>query len=494
VTNWRRLRGWRLGYAVTFVAAISLIGSLTSAMPASSQQTASFDLDHGNALIEVVYPKFQRVSRTESFGRPATLTVDHAVLIEMPWFDALAPYHPTAKGIFSDLGRRPVAEHTTRNKNIAVIYSAFTSLNAVLPEYKPRWLEMMEAAGLDPNNTAEDPTTPSGIGILAAKNTIAARRNDGSNRYGDIGGRSYNLQPYADYTGYQPVNSAYELRNPSRWQPNTHSARNVYKDQQFATPHYGRVKPFSYDSPTQFKVPPPTKLNHLSREVYRGQVDEVLRASANLNDRQKMTAELFNDGVLAFGAVAGTPVVRDYDTETMVHYITTSDVAFVDVTIATWHFKRKYDAVRPFSAVRYLYGDEEVTAWGGPGKGTVSDITGDEWQGYLNMTPADHASYPSAHSAICLAFAQQVRRFTGTDAINVVAFYAKGSSLVEPGVTPASDLMLNWSNWTDFAGDCGKSRVWGGQNFPSAVEAAALYAPQIGNLSYEFVQRKLNGG
>ncbi|MGV9310696.1 DUF6851 domain-containing protein [Streptomyces sp. NPDC003691] len=485
-----------LGFAVTMVTAAALVGSLTSAAPAAPRQAAGFDLDRGNALVGVVYPKFQRVSRDQSNGRSVTLTVDHAMLIEMPWFDAIAPYHPTAVGIFSDLGRRPAAEHTIRNKNIAVIYSAFTSFNKYLPQYRTRWLEMMESAGLDPNNTAEDPTTPSGIGILAAKNAMKARDGDGSNRDGDAGGRTYNRRPYADYSGYRPVNTADELRSPSRWQPNLTSANDVYRGQQFATPHYGRVRPFSYNSPSQFKVSPPSSSDHRNRRSYKSQADTVLKASAGLDDRRKMMAELFNDKVVTFGTTAGTPVVTDgkYDIEKMVHYITSSDVAFVDVTIATWHFKRKFDSVRPVSAIRHVYGDRKITAWGGPGAGTVADITGNEWQGYLNRYAADHAEYPSVTSSLCLAFAQQVRRFTGTDQANIRAPFAKGSSLVEPGTTPAGDMTLSWSNWTDFARDCGESRIWAGENFPAAVEASHQYAPRIGDLSYEFVQRKINGG
>ncbi|MFJ3208267.1 MULTISPECIES: DUF6851 domain-containing protein [Streptomyces] len=497
MTKLRRPRSRRLGYTVTIATAAALVGSLTSAAPAAPRQAApGIDLDHGNALIQVVYPKFQRVSRDESSGRSVSLTVDHAILIEMPWFDAIAPYHPTAKGIFSDLGRRPEEERTTRNKNIAVIYAAYTSLSTVLPQYKSRWTEMMESAGLDPDDTAEDPTTPSGIGILAAKNAMKARLHDGSNRYGDEGGRQYNRKPYSDYTGYRPVNTAERLRDPSRWQPGVTSVNNVYRVQQFATPYYGRVKPFTFDDPSQFEVSPPTGSNHRNRAAYKRQADEVLKASTGLDDRKKMSAELFNDKVVTFGTVAGTPVVThgNYDIEKMVQYITSSDVAFIDSTIATWHFKRKFDSVRPFSAVRHVYGDREITAWGGPGAGTVDDITGNEWQGYLSGRSADAPEYPSASSALCLAFSQQVRRFTGTDKANINYPVAKGSSLIEPGVTPANDMTLHWDNWTDFARDCGESRVWGGENFPASVEAAKQYAPKIGDMSYTYVQRKVNGG
>jgi hypothetical protein len=493
ILRWPRRR--RLGDAVAFAVTVALVGSLTNAVSAAPQAAASFDLDHGNAVIGVIYPRFDTVARAEHFGRPMLYAGDRALLIEIPWFDALAPYHPTAVGIFSDLGRRPVEERTTRNKNIAVIYSAFTSLNAVFPDYKSRWLEMMQSTGLDPNNTTEDPTTPSGIGILAAKNAMAARKNDGTNREGDEGGRQYNRQPYADYTGYKPVNSAYDLRDPSRWQPNTVLKRDVFTVQEFATPQFGLLKPFSYNSPKQFQVSRPTNNYYLNRKAYRGQAEEVLKASASLDDRQKMSAELFNDLVRPYGAVAGRVVIGGgLNTEDSVHYIVTGAITGIDVTIASWYFKRKYDAVRPFSAIRYLYGEKKVTAWGGPGKGTVSDITGDEWQSYLSTLAIGSPEYPSATAALCIAYAEQARRFTGSDQMDINVPAPKGSSLIEPGVTPASDLTLHWSSLTDFASDCGKSRVWGGENFPSSVEASNQYASQIGDLAYEFVQRKLNEG
>jgi hypothetical protein len=497
-----RLRGRRLGYAVTLAAAAALVGSLTSGLPAlpfSQQATsATFDLDHGNVLIQVVFPRYDAVTRAESLGRPL-LVVDRAAQIELPWFDALAPYHPTAVGIFSNLGRRPEAERTIRNKNIAVLYSAFTSLNVVLPEYKSSWLDMMAAAGLDPADTAEDPTTPSGIGIIATKKALAALKHDGTNRDGDIGGSKYNQQPYADYTGYEPVNSAYKLRDPSRWQPDvltkdSSAKKGVFTVQQFAIPQFGVVKPFTYDSPAQFKVPPPVNSNFRNRKAYQQQADEVLAASANLTDMQKIKAEFFNDVVPSYGAVARVVNIGgNYTTEQTALYVTMADIAFHDTTIATYYYVRKYDAVRPYSAISYLYGNKKIKAWGGPGKGTVSDITGNEWKSYLSrQAEADYPEYPSATVGACLAFAQQARRSLG-DSINITVPIPKGFSAVEPGVTPASDIVLHWGSFTEFAADCGQSRLWGGENFRSSIEAANHYGPKIGDLAYEFIQRKLNG-
>ncbi|WP_225801861.1 DUF6851 domain-containing protein [Streptomyces sp. NK15101] len=489
---------------MAIATAAALTGSLTSAVAASPEQTAAvFDLDHGNAVTQVVYPKFNTVSRMTNTGS-SPVNRDETVLLEVPWFDAIAPYHPTAVGVFSDLGRRPAAEHTTRNKNIAVIYSAFTSLNALYPEYASRWREMMYAAGLDPDNTAEDPTTPSGIGILAAKNAFAARKDDGTNREGTAGGRKYNRQPYADYTGYRPVNSPQKLRDPSRWQPNTFDKGGVFTAQNFATPQFGRVKPFTYDSPTQFKVAPPRESNYYRNyTAYKNQADQVLKASADLDDRKKVAAELFNNNVETFGPVGAVPVIvgGNLDLDGTVRFTTIRDIAFFDLSIATWHFKRKYDSVRPFSAIHHLYGKEKVTAWGGPGAGTVDDITGGEWRAYLDAWPVnhpikapDHPEYPSAEAAECLAYAELTPLFTGTDKADINYRAAKGSSLIEPGVTPAQDVTLHWNSWSEFAAECGESRLWGGENFRSAIEAPSQYAPQIAARAYEFVQNKVNGG
>ncbi|MEV0492109.1 DUF6851 domain-containing protein [Streptomyces atratus] len=487
---------------MAIATAAALTGSLTSAVTASPRQAMGFDLDHGNAVTQVVYPNFNTVSRETNTGS-SPVNRDETVLLEVPWFDAIAPYHPTAVGIFSDLGRRPSAEHTTRNKNIAVIYAAFTSLNVLHPEYKSKWREMMQSAGLDPDNTQEDPTTPSGIGILAAKNAFAARKDDGTNRDGAAGGRQYNRQPYADYTGYKPVNSAHTLLDPSRWQPNTFEKNGVFTVQSFATPQFGQVQPFTYNSPAQFDVSPPRKSNYRNHAAYKRQADEVLKASASLNDRQKVAAELFNNNVETFGPVGAVPVIvgGNLNTEETVRFATIRDIAFFDLAIATWHFKRKYDSVRPFSAIRYLYGKKKVTAWGGPQEGTVDDITGGEWRAYLDAWPinhpvkaSDHPEYPSAEAAECLAYAELTPRFTGTDKADISYTAAKGSSRIEPGVTPAQDMTLRWSNWSEFAGECGESRLWGGENFRSSIEAASQYAPKIGNLAYEFVQRKVNGG
>jgi len=486
---WRR----RLWQGLSIAVATVLFATVMHAQTAPAKSLAAFDLDHGNALTGVIYPHYSKAVRTVTpGGDDATLVADHILTVEVAWFDAIAPYHPTAVGIYSNLGRRPASEATTRNRNIAVIYSAYTSLNAIFPKFKADFDQMMAEAGLDPANRTHDLATPAGIGIMASEKVLQARKNDGSNRDGTIG-RKYNPMPYADYSGYQPRNTAYQLRDPSHWQPQMVGKDGIFKIQQFVTPYWGRVTPISYRSPSQFHVTPPVNSNVDNRAAYKAQADEILAESASLTDQKKMLAEFWNDKINALGRTTGTAAFEQFhmDIQKAVEFVATVDISIFDVSIATFAFKRQYDSVRPITAIQYLYGNKKITAWGGPGKGTVHDITGNQWHPYLST--ADHTEYPSASSSFCMAYAQAARRFLGTDKLDITVTMPKGSSFVEPGVTPASDVTLHWGTLTDMANACRMSRVIGGVHFRAATVNVEQYAPAVGDSVYTFIQRKLHG-
>jgi hypothetical protein len=65
--------------------------------------------------------------------------------------------------------------------------------------------------------------------------------------------------------------------------------------------------------------------------LYKAQADEVLDVLTNLTDRQKMTAELFNNKIRSLGFSA---VFAAFDTR-----------------IVVWNEKFRWDTVRRFSAV-----------------------------------------------------------------------------------------------------------------------------------------------
>jgi hypothetical protein len=266
----------------------------------------------------------------------------------------------------------------------------------------------------------------------------------------------------------------------------------LFQVQQFVTPQLRVTQPYSYDNPDRFHAPVPVDSDP-RRRGYKTQADEVLAASAGLTDHQKMIAELFDNKLLSLGfSSLFIDVSRKFTLDQFVQYDFLTHVAAFDGGIATWNEKFRYDAVRPFSAIRYLYGDSPVTAWGGPGKGTVSDLPASEWRSYMNT--ADHPEYPSASTCFCAAHAQASRRFLGSDALGFFVPIPKGASRVEPGITPASNIILGpWNTWTEFETDCGLARLWGGVHFMGAITASHGLCPPMGDLAYEFLQAHIDG-
>ena len=205
-----------------------------------------------------------------------------------------------------------------------------------------------------------------------------------------------------------------------------------------------------------------------------------------------MKAELFDDKIrsLGFSAVFASQV-QGLSLLEFIQYDFLTNLAAFDTGIVIWQEKTKWDAVRPFTAISLLYGDEEITAWGGPGQGTVNDITGDEWRPYLQT--ADHPEYPSASASFCAAHSETSRLFLGSDALGYPVPTPAGSSLVEPGVTPAVGDTIVFDTWTDFETDCGNSRIWAGVHFPDSVPAGQAIGHEIAQLAFDFVQNHIDG-
>ena len=485
----------------------------TSEAPAGAEPTGrtakptpriAFDFDHGNFIRDLVTTRADGAFPEESAIGPndATVYIWITHLFQMSWFDALAPYHPTAVGVCSRIGRRPAAESATnRNKNIAGMYASYQVVKAVFSERAPVMRQAMTALGLDPDDASQDPATPAGIGNIAGRAVVAARVHDGMNHLGDEG-RKYHGRPYDDYTGYRPVNTAYELTDPSRWQPavGPHQRRvgegpgdkGIFTVQRFATPQFGRVDAHTFTDPGQLKIAPPDHLDHTDPHAYKRSADQVLRASAALTDEQKVKAEFFDNKLMGVTlSPRAAAEAHDLDLDGWCQLFMATSVARFDGLIAAWHHKRDHEAPRPFTAIRHVYGSDPVTAWGGPGKGTVEDLPADEWAGYLPV--GDHPDYPSATTTLCAAQAQAARRLLGDDRLEWTCRIRAGSALTEPGLVPAHDLELRWETWTDFEKDCADSRVWAGVHFPTTVERTLEWGAQFGDRAEQFVRRHVDG-
>jgi hypothetical protein len=253
------------------------------------------------------------------------------------------------------------------------------------------------------------------------------------------------------------------------------------------------VRPYSYDSPDRFITPTPiARRLGANSEAYRRQVEEVLNLSASLTDEQKLTAETFNNKFLSIGnASLFVAKQRKLSLMKAVHQEALFTLTNYDTAIAVWNEKYRHDSVRPFSAIRYLYGDKPVRAWGGPGRGTIADLPAAQWRSYINT--ADHPEYPSGTAAVCAAQAQAARLLYGSDQLGFAVQFRRGASVVEPGVTPHEDTTLTFETWSDLENQCRESRLWGGVHFREAVVAASKLGHEVAEVAYRFVKRHIDG-
>src|SRR5688572_12050144 len=170
--------------AASFVLIVSLAAFDQAIV---GQPPPPFDFDNGNALFEVFGPRVVPVifSRVSPAGMDAPLVLRITTLCTNAWFDAIAPYHPTAVGVNSNLGRRPPGERTNRNRNTALLYASYRILNSLLPRENAEWRAMLTSVGLDPDDNQQNNVTPIGIGNKAGLAVAAFRERDGMNQLGN---------------------------------------------------------------------------------------------------------------------------------------------------------------------------------------------------------------------------------------------------------------------------------------------------------------------
>ena len=237
-------------------------------------------------------------------------------------------------------------------------------------------------------------------------------------------------------------------------------------------------------------------------EAYKAQADEVLTVVAGLTDYQKMVAEYFGNKareVIFFPAVEVNPstfrTADFYWLDFMLH------IAQFDAGIVTWQEKARYDAVRPITAIQYLYADKTIDTFNG------QTVQGSDWVPYVDQ--GDHPEYPSATACFCAAQAEawklhyggsdEIRSFqfpTPAGFVEVLGFtgtFTAGSSPYEPGVTPSAPVTVNYEKWSDYVAECGESRIWSGLHFRSAVDASIEMCADVGAQAFAYFGALMDG-
>ncbi len=433
---------------------------------------------------------------TERFKPRPTVTSRYLGLIFTAVFDAWSRYDETAIPVYlQGVERRPASEHTLARKEIAISYAAYHTLMEYYPTDSLLFRGFMMGLGLDPEDMGTDPSTPEGIGTLAARAVIGARKGDGANQYGEEAGSGGT--PYFDYTGYQPVNSPDENTDINRWQPKYFADA---EGGRFApgclTPYWQEVAPITLDSASQFRPGPPPMVGS---EQLEAEVREVIEMQANLTDRDKALVEFMRDGPksvqqaghwLKFAQDVSRRDQHTLDEDVKMYFL--NQITAMDAFIASWDSKMYYDFARPYALVHDYYQDQVIKAWGGPGKGMV-DMPGQQWRPYSPETflCPPFTSYTSGHSTVSGACAEALRLFTGDDYFGETVDLVPGA-LTEVDPSHFGDTVtLEFPTFTETAEMAGISRVMGGYHIQADNIAGLELGRKVAHKAWEFYNRHL---
>ena len=470
------------------VAAIALVVSGCSDVPTSprGQVQASVVVKWDQTALLAI--------RHTHLGPP--MVARALAIVHTAMYDAWAAYDGRAVG--TRLGgtlRRPVNERTDANKERAVSYAAYHALLDLFPSEQQSFDDVMKELGFDQLDISTDASTPTGIGNLTSAAVLNFRHHDGANQLGDLAPGSY-----ADYTGYQAVNDPSTINDPNRWQPLlVTDAQGVTTAQRFVAPQWGLVTPFALSSGTQFR--PATVPNLYPSAGYSDQAMELMGFSANLTDKQKTIVEYWADGPgtelppghwALFAQWVSRRDSNGIDDDAKMFFAMTN--AMLDASIAIWDCKRTFDYVRPITAIRFLMKGQAILAWGGPFRGTQL-IQGEQWQAYQTgavPTPA-FPEFTSGHSGFSAAAAEVLRSFTGSDAFGDSATVKAGSSFVEPGSVPATDIALSWATFSEAADQAGMSRRYGGIHFKEGDLQSRAMGRLVGAQAWAKAQKFFDG-
>jgi hypothetical protein len=438
----------------------------------------------GDSLVILWNEAFLQGVRASKLGPPMVaraLAIAHTCI-----YDAWAAYDGTAVGtVLGGSLRRPPDERRLANTLRAISFAAYRAAVDLFPGSVSTVFDpLMLTLGFNGADTSTDASTPTGIGNVAAKAVLDFHHADGANQLGDMLGGSPGV-PYADYTGYVPVNDPMDTRtafdpasvhNVDAWQPLRYvdGTGNVVTPK-FVGAQWQRVTTFAITPGALRSSSGPARLRS---PEFLTQAQDLLNLSANLTDEQKMLAEYWGDGPRSelppghWNLFAQFVARRDHhgeyahglEQDVKLFFALTNAIS--DAGCCAWDNKITFNSVRPITAIRTLFRGELVLAWGGPFQGTKL-IDGATWFPYqpTSFPTPPFPEYSSGHSNFSAAGAEILKLFTRSDRFGGSVTLRAGSSKVEPGAVPSSDVTLSWPTFSNAADQAGMSRRYGGIHF-----------------------------
>jgi hypothetical protein len=224
------------------------------------------------------------------------------------------------------------------------------------------------------------------------------------------------------------------------------------------------------------------------------EVDALVSLVQSLTDEQKVIAEFWAGGPNTI-APPGISVwfwkqfVEQTQQPLSVVVFSGLDLAIhiFETSRMVWALKRQNMEARPIQEIRRRLAAQTLTKYDG------SSISGGIWVPFqaTNFVTPPFPDFPSGHSSFSQSFANVMndwfsssipdKEFVASDGNLLTALYtgpvgirltlfpvSPGTSEIQPGVVPASQISLQWNSWQALADSAGVSRQYGGIHCASA--------------------------
>lgn len=278
-----------------------------------------------------------------------------------------------------------------------------------------------------------------------------------------------------------------------------------------------------------FSVDPTKNIIDLSNEIsktwdtgLKEQMEKLLAIYENLDDFKKMTAELFagsSKGILpppGFMIIVAMQLSQKYNQNIQNDLCMFFSLAagIFDACVSAWYYKSTYNQARPISLIRNNLTNTPINSWTPIYQDqTSATIPGNQWLPYqeFNFVTPPFPDVASGHTTFSRVAGKLIdwwfnnpvlydgfsKASIPNDTIICPSLnlyqkevcigeyiFGKGSSVIEPGITPKQQIVLRYKTVADLYNAAGISRVYGGIHSNQTNDVSAKLADWVYEQTY----------
>ena len=222
------------------------------------------------------------------------------------------------------------------------------------------------------------------------------------------------------------------------------------------TPGLGLVRPFTFDSPSDYRPHGPVGLTskRYAKDVAEvqkyGRVDSTDRSAKQTETARFHTEQTFFQFNRTLRELANARGLDLRESARLLGYV---NVATADTMIACWEAKYHYYWWRPNHAIQRADTD------GNPRTSPEA--------GWLPLIVGNHPEYPSGHACYTGAVTESLRNYFGTKRVQLPVF------------STVTQTTRTYGNLDELVHDVENARVWGGLHYRSTMTKTAKHFPRI---------------